>query len=301
MRELRADFNWRYGCILAKSLTCDGTAKPGASLLDFWRFRVSEIDPLLLPLISGHVTVWDDLFPRDKLESQLHSSLPEIQNHDLGKPSAYRVVLDPFDCLKQGIVSLLDDARFPRSSRCVAVVDLCSAGVGPLEWRDILPFLRCHYDVIVGIASIAGLGFADHHQMFGEDDGLWSQLSAEMKFCDVSFLTSDGLLGFGDALTANVRAAYLNNLIHELTHTLVSKELFNRVLAANKSSHFAIGATHPMSSCQALPSPTEHQRIVLAAGFCDPHRGGVFERMADDLPLVLGNVAFWPLQVGPDD
>ena len=100
MRELRADFKWQYGCILAKSLNWpyEGTENPCNSLLDFWRFRVSEIDPLQLPLTPGHVTVWDDLFSKRGLEDQLLEAFRAQQ----GMADKFDMALRSYQSLESG-------------------------------------------------------------------------------------------------------------------------------------------------------------------------------------------------------
>lgn len=293
MLELRAGFKYRYGCIFAKSMSFSSSRVDTQAIcsLDFWTSRVSEIDPSKLPPSAGLVIVWDELFSKQEFKIEVLEALRTIPKHyNFAHPraSTYRLRLDKFDDLHQTITGLLSDPRFPAVTRRLAVIDVCSAGVGPLEWRDILSCLRYHYDLIIGIISIVGRGFADHDSIFDENNFSWSKRLAEMPTCDLIFLTSDGLLGFNEAQTADVREPYLNNLARELTVSLGSQAFLNRVMAATNSSYFAIGATNLPSSGHSSLSMMEHQLGIIAAYICDPDKGGIFKLAEVSSPLIVG-------------
>jgi len=184
MLGLRVDSKQRYGCIFFKSIAPGPSLNAGCAI-DFWTSRVGEIDTSNLPAAVGQVMVWDDLFAKRQLKKAKLDVLHAIPEHFIcagPRVDAYRLLLDPFDDLCGIIEDLLKDPRFGVASRRMAIVNLGSAGVGALQWCDILPCLRSSYDLVIGLDSILGKGFADHDSFFNDfdEENYWSGRSPEI-------------------------------------------------------------------------------------------------------------------------
>jgi len=84
-------------------------------------------------------------------------------------------------------------------------------------------------------------------------------------------------------------------------HSLGAKEFIEMVVTGSCPSYFAVGAINLPPDGTDPIRLLEHQRRIVAEYFCDPDRGGVFEPVTKKLPVSVGNVTFWPLQVMPHE
>jgi hypothetical protein len=160
------------------------------ALVDLWTARVSDIDMFLLPPGVRRITMWDDLFRSKAIKSEVEKILDYM-------PSFYG-----FDCRVKsngmafhlaGINSLNDTvgaACFKMGTNAVAIVDLDSCGVTNIEWHDVLPEMRNHYEIIVGVAH-GSADNVDWLELGGMGDSFFgpSSLSA-MKQCDFGVYTT---------------------------------------------------------------------------------------------------------------
>jgi hypothetical protein len=297
------DVDLLHGCIVAKngslhSSVCKGSA-PKLSI-DFWTFRVSEIEANELPANVGKVVVWDDVFS----SRGLHRRVGEIIEA-LGKYYNFDVALssDTFgfhleNCSEMGptIARILPDISVESSSARIALIDIESFGVSRLDWTDILPHLRGHYNLVVGFAHFPGNGPTHWRAVFGEDidhSNTWRAIT----HCDLSFLTSDALLGFNQILECDVRQPHLNAMLHKLIIELSTTEFLDTVTAEDGAPFFGIGAL-PQSPGEVAEA-VERQRRVLWSEFSDrgPELPIVFaEQDKRSEPLINAGLSVWPLR-----
>jgi len=216
---------------------------PGSSI-DFWTFRVSEIESSDLPPEIGQIVIWDEVFSRRSLAKNVRNifeALPRYYGFELAASSnTFAFHLDGFGDLSSAVATLLADGNSAHPTSSIALIDLNSCGVTRLEWRDILPHLRPHYDLVIGLAHFAGRGPQDWHVRFGDDEGQ-SSLRAAIAQCDLAFLTSDASLGFDDMLTHEVRSSPLNKLVHDLIRALSSSDFRDAVLAVENGGLLVSG------------------------------------------------------------
>jgi hypothetical protein len=227
--------DYPHGCLLARkagSPCCEGSLP--YSSIDFWTFRVSEIETKDLPSHIGLVVVWDDVFSHRSLAESVQdilAVLPRYYGFDLAsRSSTFAFHLEGFGQLGSAVATVLsNNDRIYNSSR-IALIDIDSCGVSRLEWSDILPHLRSHYDLVIGFVHFAGRGPKDWRVMFGHDASQ-SSVRAAIAQCDLAFLTSDASLEFDEMLACEARSAPLNKLVHDLIRTLSSSDFRDAVCA----------------------------------------------------------------------
>lgn len=227
------EYQLPYGCIFARM---DGKRSPADDAfttrsVDFWTFRVSEIETNTLPESVGRVIIWDDVFSARTLAKRVKSILdvfPEWYGFDprLARCSFH---LDGFNEIGPVARAVLPEAIGPFRSHRLALIDVESCGVSRIDWLDILPCLRNSYDLVVGFTHFAGRGPTDPHDLCA---GAWDQArtSNTLACCDFSFWTSDSLLGFDEMLDCETRAPLLAAVVHDLVHALSTTDL-TRTLA----------------------------------------------------------------------
>jgi hypothetical protein len=162
---------------------------------DLWTGRVSDIDTLALPLGFRRIIMWDDLFSCKALQGAVAlilDSMPIFYGFDCrAEPNGMSFHLVGINTLEETI----DAACLRMASTAVAVVDLDACGVTPIDWKHVLPELRRHYDVIVGLAH--GIEESFDWLELVEADGAFfcpSSLSA-MKQCDFGVYASSDYPG----------------------------------------------------------------------------------------------------------
>lgn len=202
-----------------------------APSIDFWTFRVSEIETSTLAAFVGRVIIWDDLFsPRTLARSvkSVFEVFPEWYGFDplLGRCSFH---LDGFSEIGPVTQAVLPATTGPIRSHRLALIDVESCGVSRIDWPDILPHLRNSYDVVIGFAHFAGRGPGHLYELYdGALDN--SRTSDTLACCDLSFWTSDSLLRFDEVPDYEARAPVLTALVHDLIHALSAID-FVRTLA----------------------------------------------------------------------
>jgi hypothetical protein len=144
---LQADSNLSPGVVIAweASARSDG-------LIDFWTARVSDSD---LSVSSPHVqriVMWDDLFLHrsvHKTVDQIRRAIPTYYGFDCrAKPNGSSFHLAGMNSFDEALAAVFDAEARAR----IALVDLDSCGVTALNWLQIVPRLRLHYDVVGGFA-----------------------------------------------------------------------------------------------------------------------------------------------------
>lgn len=222
-----------HGCIFARmdgkrSSSDDALSAPS---IDFWTFRVSEIESNTLAASVGRVIIWDDLFSPRTLARSVKSILeafPEWYGFDplLGRCSFH---IDGFSEIGPAAQAVLPATTESSRSHRVALIDVESCGLSRIDWPDVLPHLRNSYDLIIGFAHFAGRG--PSHPLELRDGALDNSRNANtLACCDLSFWTSDSLLGFDEELDYEARAPVLTTLVHDLIHALSATD-FVRTLA----------------------------------------------------------------------
>jgi hypothetical protein len=300
------DSDYTLGCILAKRAGLAfvrGNGDQPATSIDFWTTRVSEIEFEEFPPNIGRVVVWDDVFSCRHLANRvqdIYAALGRYYGFDCAMGSdSFAFHLEGFSDVGSVIANLLLDSACVRVSPRVAIVDIESSGITRLRWSDFLPHLRAHYDFIIRFAHFAGQGPSHWGTLFGEERDYHSSIRTSLTHCDLSFFTSDGLLGFEDALESGVRGTYLHALLHELTCALSSVEFLNKVTGMAGVSSFGMGASPSQASPQdGFTSSARQRRIILQefgiAGLSLP-----LVHPAEDenrWPLLAQGLALWPLR-----
>jgi len=231
-----------HGCIFARM---DGKQshpdnEHTAPSIDFWTFRVSEIETCTLPASVGRVIVWDDLFSPRTLSRSVKSILeffPELYGFDpfLGRWSFH---LDGFSNIRHVTRAALPATTGPIRSPRLALIDVESCGLSRIDWPDILPQLRNSYDVVIGLAHFAGQGPSHPHELC---DGVLdnARTSKTLACCDFSFWTSDYLLGFGEVPDYEARTPVLTALVDDLIHILSATDFVGEAGAPKAPKFFA--------------------------------------------------------------
>jgi hypothetical protein len=295
-----------YGCIFAKtgslsSAACEGSLP--ASSIDYWTFRVSEIEADDLPPNIGRVVVWDDVFFRRGLCRQVGKIVEAIRRcyHFDAAMSSNTFGFHLENCSEIGpvITSVLPNISLLSSSLRIALIDIESFGISRLDWPDILPHLRGHYDLVVGFAHFPGGGPKDGRVMFGEDvdhSDTWSAVA----HCDLSFMTTDALLGFDQMLDCEVRQPHLNAMLQRLIRALSTVDFLHTVTAEAGTPFLCIGALPLQSSANSFGSEAiERHRRILSSEFSDedPELPIVFAKQDKrGAPLINEGLSLWPLR-----
>jgi len=222
-----------HGCIFARmdgkrSSSDDALSAPS---IDFWTFRVSEIESSALAASVGRVIIWDDLFSPRTLARSVKSVLeafPEWYGLDplLGRCSFH---IDGFSEIGPVAKAVLPATTGPIGSLRLALIDVASCGDSRIDWPDLLPHLHNSHDLIIGFAHFAGRGPSHPLELYdGPLDN--SRIANTLACCDFSFWTSDYLLGFDEVLDWETRAPLLVAVVHDLVHALATTDL-TRTLA----------------------------------------------------------------------
>jgi hypothetical protein len=217
-----------HGCIFART---DGKRSPPGDALtapsiDFWTFRVSEIESSTLAASAGRVIIWDDLFLPRNLARSVKSILEVFTKWYgfdplLGRCSFH---LEGFSEIGPVTQAVLPATTRPIRSSRLALIDVESCGVSRIDWPDILVYLRNSYDVVIGFAHFAGPGPSHPHDLSnGALDN--SRTSNIFDHCDLSFWTNDSLLGFEEVPDCEARAPILGALVCDLIHALSATDL----------------------------------------------------------------------------
>jgi hypothetical protein len=203
------EYELLHGCIFARmdaKRSSSGHALSAPSI-DFWTFRVSEIESSTLPASVARVIIWDDVFSPRTLARGVRSILeviPEWYGLDplLGRCSFH---IDGFSEIGPVAKALLPATTGPIRSHRLALIDVESCGVSRIDWPDVLPHLRNSYDFIIGFAHFVGRGPSHRLELCdGPLDN--SRIANTLACCDLSFWTSDSLLGFHEELDYEARA-----------------------------------------------------------------------------------------------
>jgi hypothetical protein len=126
----------------------------------------------------------------------------------------------------------------------LALIDVGSCGVSRIDWPDILPYLRDSYDVVIGFAHFAGRGPGHPYNLYnGALDN--SRTSNTLACCDLSFWTSDSLLGLDEVLDCGTRAPLLAAIVHDLIHSLSTTDLARTLAGIPEASQSLASGLRP--------------------------------------------------------
>ena len=297
--------DYPHGCIFARmgSLHSASCKSEPASAIDFWTFRVSEIEANDLPPNIGKVVFWDDVFSSRGLCERVREILEAVRRYyyfDVALSSnTFGFHLQNCSGIGPVIASVLSNSSFANSSVRIALIDIASIGVSRFGWPDILPHLRAHYDLVVGFAHFAGKGPMHLRAMFGDEidhSYTWSAIA----HCDLSFLTSDALLGFDQVLDCDMRQPHLGAMLRRLIRSLSTAEFLHTVIAENGARIFCIGALPLQSSANSCGfEAIERHRHILSSDIFDegPELPIVFaERDKRGVPVISKGLSLWPLR-----
>jgi hypothetical protein len=156
------DSDFPHGCIFARmerqqSISNDIPQDPS---IDFWTFRVSEIESTMLPTLVSRVVVWDDVFcPRSMVKSanSILDAIPKYYGFNplLGANSV-SFHLEGVTEIGSIATKVLPEKVYPGGSQRFALIDIESCGVSRYNWPDVLPHLHAHYDLVVGFHILRG-------------------------------------------------------------------------------------------------------------------------------------------------
>lgn len=279
------------GCIFVRDL--GRKAQGNLGTLDLWTARVSIVDLRSLPADLNKVVVYDDVFSNSNLYRQFRDAARSIPSlFDLNRAScSYGFHLNGLT----NVEDILAEFSFRPSgtpSTRIAVIDIESCGVTRLEWHDILPVIRSQYDLIVGFHHSLGETMGDWDRFCEEPVRQDTYLIETLKCCDLSFLTSDGLLGLGGIDASEDSGPPLTNLLCEILPCLSSPSIRKRIQRAADASMFCVG---PIKTTDESQNSFEiaRQQAMIADGFAD---GVIHQRYSNEPPLILDTLALWPLR-----
>jgi hypothetical protein len=232
------DAEIQHGCIFARmdreqSTTADTLITPS---IDFWSFRVSEIECAALPRSVGRIIVWDDVFSSRSVLNGVKSILNVFPKHYGFDPflgtNSCSFHLDSFGEIGPTAEAVLSGTTGP-------IIDIESCGVSRFDWPEILPNLRNCYAVVVGFAHFVGRG-PNHLEELCDGAPDNSRTSEALACCDLSFFTSDGLLGFHEVPDYESRSPLLTALVHDLIHALSAIDFVRALPGLPKATQFAV-------------------------------------------------------------
>jgi hypothetical protein len=297
------DHDLPHGCIFARMESQSvSNSVPQAPSIDFWTFRVSEIESTTLPTFVSRVVVWDDVFSTRNVVKSAKSILNAIPkyygfNASVGANS-FAFHLEGATEIGSIATKVLSEKVCPFGSQRIALIDIESCGVSRYDWLDVLPHLHAHYDLVVGFSHFSGRGPSHLRKLFDgalDNSRTWAALAC----CNLSFLTSDALLGFDDVVDSDVRCPYLNALLHDLIRALSAKEFVQAVTGASGAPSFGIGPLPPQGAGDKSASESiERQRHNISYEFSntDPCLPFVLApENGSDLQFRNESFALWPL------
>jgi hypothetical protein len=234
-----------HGCIFAGlDPRRSPEEEPAAASIDFWTFRVSEIESSTLPRSVGRVIIWDDLFSPRTLVRRVKSILkvfPEWYGFDplLGRCSFHLDGFSEIRPIAQAVIPATTESIAPHR---LALIDIDSCGVSRIDWPDILPCLHNSYDLVIGFTHFTGHG---HLQELCNEALDNSRTLNALACCDLSLWTSDFLLGFDEVLDYEARAPLLTALVHDLIQALSGTDLVRTLSRIPEVTHFRVSRLRP--------------------------------------------------------
>jgi hypothetical protein len=262
---------------------------------------VSEIESATLPDNVSRVVVWDDVFSSGNVTKDVESILDVIPQYYGFNPligaNSLAFHLEGFTEIGSIATKRLPEKVCASSYQRIALIDIDSCGISRYDWPDILPRLHSRYDLIIGFVHFVGRGPAHLRKLCDEvldNSRTWAALAC----CNLSLLTSDGLLGFNDVLDCDVRQPYLNAFLHDIIHALSTKDFVQAFTVASSAPFFGIGPLPPEETgCKFVLKVIEHQRRNISCEFSDTdsRRPFIFEA-ANDLLFQHERLALWPLR-----
>lgn len=287
---LADEAEFAHGCVFARKDSA-GSVPSETPLIDFWTFRLSEIEPAYLPAHVSPIVVWDEVFAPRRTKQTLQRIVCAISDFYAFEPrvppNAVSFYLDEKTAMGPTISRLLSNgASTPTRSR-IALIDLQSCGLSRIGWRQIIPHLKVHYDLVVGFTHHPGRGPNDWAGRF-DDEIVNSDSSWAMRQCAYLFETSDALLGYNDMLECEQRHIPLNTLLYSLADALSSLDFRQAIASTGTGRSFAIAH---------IPAPlsleVERQRRTVRQEFGETHRDTpiTFDARVHDASKTLGA---WP-------
>jgi hypothetical protein len=300
------DHDLPHGCIFAR-MECQSVSNnmPQAPSIDFWTFRVSEIESTTLPTFVSRVVVWDDVFSARNVSSSVTSILDVIPKYYGFNPllgaNSFAFHLEGITEIGSMATKVLPEKVCPFGSQRIALIDIESCGISRYDWPDVLPHLHAHYDLVAGFSHFPGRGPSHLRKLYDgalDNSRTWAALAC----CNLSFLTSDALLGIDDVLDCDVRRPYLIALLHDLIQALSTIDFIQAVTGASGAPFFGIGPLPPNESdCKSALEAEERQRHNISSEFSGTDPTLPFAFVASDTNRsrwVSNNerLALWPLR-----
>lgn len=283
-----------HGCLVAWEKANESDVS-----VDFWTARVSEIETSRSCSLIKRVLVWDDVFPlrgsterandnRSGIERFFGSDYRVSQNGSAFHP-ARLIELD------QTIAHVLHAKRHEQKFARICLLDVDSYGVTGLEWADILPFLRSHYELIVGVAhghyeDARENEFPEFWGSFEGGNCLFLHRSRHVLMgCDVAVVTSDYMIS-GQELDPSLRAGLWGDLVVRLARTL-----------SDSASRRALAGSPERTRAFAIQNGTT--RASSGRAMIRHHRENVVQQFGESVgeaPLIFGcglvkEIRLWPI------
>lgn len=266
---LADEAEFAHGCVFARKESARSVPSK-TPLIDFWTFRLSEIDPAHLPAHVSPIVVWDEVFAPRQTKQTLQRIVFAISRfyefEPRMPPNAVAFYLDEKTAMGPTISSLLSNGASTSTRSRIALIDLQSCGLSRLGWRQIIPHLKVHYDLVVGFTHHPGRGPNDWTGQFDDEIGN-SDSSWAMRHCAYRFETSDTLLGYNDMLECEQRHIPLNALLHSLADALSSLDFRQAIASTGSGRSFAIAHIPAPSSREV-----ERQRQTVRQEFGETPR-----------------------------
>jgi hypothetical protein len=218
------------GCILAweNKDHCDGS-------IDFWTMRASDIDPATFSTSAQRVVLWDDVFwlkTIRQIADEIKAAIPEYFGFDPRvQPNGFAFHADGMNTFDQVLAQVFEvKSRDPNRAR-TALLDLDSSGVTALDWSQILPRIRSHYDFIVGVAHATHLCTSPEKlRPIGSGGSfIYDSTWRNMQKCDFSVVYSDTLLSGNPEPNLEEMGGSPSGLISSLTSALNNQRLIRRL------------------------------------------------------------------------
>jgi hypothetical protein len=145
------DHDLPHGSIFAR-MQCQSASNniPQAPSIDFWTFRVSEIESTILPTFVSRVVVWDDVFSARNVLSSVRSILDVMPQYYGFNPllgaNSFALHLEGVTEIGSMATKGLPGRVCPSGSQRIALIDIESCGISRYDWPDILPHLHASHE-----------------------------------------------------------------------------------------------------------------------------------------------------------
>lgn len=296
------DREFPRGCLIAWE-----SSNASEVSIDFWTARVSEIEVVKIPTFVRRVVVWDDIFSlrrASKNVAEIEAGIKEWFGFDCRiAPNGSALHLAGTNSLDETLAKVLQaKAANHRKSARIALIDVGSCGVTALDWLDIIPRIRPHYDLVVGVSHAWSEDVVDFPlQPIGDGKCFVSPPSwLALMTCDVAVLTSDYLLSGQLQLYADLRTMPLMDMVRRFAVALADQH-FRKELCElpTRPRVFAMECLSKGTRSNCLMGNLESRRLLVTKQFGQntidqpiKFDDCVSSESSSELPV---SIALWPI------